>query len=255
MNSLQLQVALLPSLLDNTHSELCGTVVIDTLRFTTTAAQALAQGCLGILVTHSIQNAQSLAEQGAGQSRVLLCGERNCRPIPGFDLGNSPLEYTPQKIKDRQLIFTTTNGTLAVQAATGFKHCLLGSLINRTAVARQITNSPTCRWQFICAGTDGEVAGEDLLAAGAIIDRIVQATPCPLWQMNDSAILALQIWKRVADQSMDLKQLLSSFSGGRNLIEEGYINDIEFASQVDLMDVVPTLNAERFFTRDLSPRA
>lgn len=240
MNPLQLQVALLPGLLHTDNTGNRGAVVIDTLRFTTTAAQALAAGCHSIWVAGTVQQALNLSGDSSEKNRSLLCGERNCRPIAGFDLGNSPLEYTPQRVKDRKLIFTTTNGTLAVQATSDFQHCLLGSLVNSRAVARRILDLRIQDWHFIGAGTDGEVAGEDILAAGAIIQRLVELTKHQVRLVNDAAMLALQLWEQSTRQFPDLAGLLSSFSGGRNLVDAGYGKDILFASQVDSLDIVPS---------------
>jgi len=239
MNPLQLQVALLPSLLDTGNTSHCGAVVIDTLRFTTTAAQAFAVGCQSIRVADTIQMAQGFSSESVDTTRALLCGERNCRPIAGFDLGNSPLEYTSERVKDRKLIFTTTNGTQAVQATNGFQNCLLGSLVNGEAVARRILELRTQHWHFLGAGTDGEVAGEDILAAGAIIQRLMELTNSNVKLINDSAMLAVQLWEQASNQLPGLSNLLSNFAGGRHLVEAGYGNDVLFASQVDSLDAVP----------------
>lgn len=250
MKSLQLQVAVLPNMLGAPPIVNSGSVVIDTLRFTTTAAKALSSDCQTIHIAGSIQQALMLAEGIQAPLPALLCGERNCRPIAGFDLGNSPLEYSSERVQNRQLIFTTTNGTVAVQAARDFQHCLLGSLVNRTAIARRIAELQAHHWQIICAGTDGEIAGEDVLAAGAIIESLSGIVNTALRLLNDSAIMALQLWQQVANHPNELSSLLSGFAGGRNLIEAGYKSDIEFSARLDLLNVVPMLSTGKgFFTR------
>ena len=160
-------------------------VVIDTLRFTTTACQALAVGAKSVTVAADIETARdhagpqsAIQSRGLAADRPLLCGERHCRPIAGFDLGNSPYEYTPQSVHGRELIFTTTNGTRAVSTARLASQIYLGSLVNRTAVAQAlVTANPSgndfSSW-IVCSGTDGEVAAEDVLAAGAILDALQQ---------------------------------------------------------------------------------
>lgn len=220
-----------------------GAVVIDTLRFTTTAAQALHAGAESIQVAQEIDAAVQLAQQIGSTAR--LCGERHCKPIPGFHFGNSPLEYTPDAVAGGKLVFSTTNGTRAVEAVANFDTCLLGSLVNRQAIARSIAASNIDRWSIICAGTDGQVAGEDLLAAGAILDSLMKITQAEL--EGDSAMIALSLWQAnpMATASA-LASLLEKFSGGFNLVQAGYGADIQFATDVDSLDVVPSRFGECF---------
>jgi 2-phosphosulfolactate phosphatase len=211
-------------------------VVIDTLRFTTTAAQAIQSGARSVYVRQQIEDARQLAANLS--SSVRLCGERHCRPIEGFHFGNSPLEYKSDSVAECELVFSTTNGTRAVEATQDFAECLLASLVNRRAVASAIQQSTATTWQIVCAGTDGQVAGEDLLAAGAIIDAMKDSASYAL--ANDSARLALSLWRSVWQNDCgSLQGQLEAYSGGRNLVETGYQADIAFASQVDSLDAVP----------------
>jgi 2-phosphosulfolactate phosphatase len=239
MPLIQLQVALLPSLVDTSTGDNQGCVVIDTLRFTTTACQALASGCHSIRVVGSLEQARSLHRQDSGAPASLLCGERHCRPIDGFHLGNSPLEFIPSVVGGRSLIFSTTNGTTAVQSAGCFAHCLLGCLVNRASVANLMVKMGIGHWYLLCAGTDGSVAGEDVLAAGAIIDGLRGTIGHDLQLVGDSARLALSLWKQASCYTAGWQSLLETYAGGQNLIEAGFRNDIAFASQLDRLDCVP----------------
>lgn len=231
-------VAALPSQLDDRPIE-GGAVVIDALRFTTTASQALASGANSVHVMQDVAVARALAAQWQSlrPNSVRLCGERHCRPIPGFDFGNSPLEYTPTTVTHRDLIFSTTNGTKAVEAVVGFEMCLLGAFVNRAAIARAIIESSLSRWTFVCAGTDGEIAGEDLMAAGAMIDWLQGHAKVKL--LNDLSSIAVQLWRSRIVGDDDLQQTLESFTGGSNLVEAGYRADIQFACSIDALHVVP----------------
>lgn len=238
----KLAVAILPKLLNPNHA---GTqqaaVVIDTLRFTTTAAQAIQSGARSIRVAQEIAAARALASSLGGSVR--LCGERECRPIEGFHFGNSPLEYTTDAVSGHELIFSTTNGTRAVEATRDNVCCLLGALVNRSAVAKAITTSEVGEWQIACAGTDGQVAGEDLLAAGAILESLMEYSRVEL--LNDSARLALTLWRSIWSGNQDLlATALESFSGGQNLVQSGYSADIQFAAKVDTVDAVPMRNKD-----------
>lgn len=238
---------MLPSLILQSSSELNivqrGAVVIDTLRFTTTAAQALHAGAESIQVAQEIDVAVQLGKQIGPSAR--LCGERHCKPIPGFHFGNSPLEYTAESVAGAKLVFSTTNGTRAVEAVAGFNTCFLGSLVNRRAISRAIASSNIDRWSIVCAGTDGQVAGEDLLAAGAILDSLIKLTQVDV--VGDSAMIALSLWQtNQPPAAAGLASQLEKFSGGFNLVQAGYRADIQFASELDSIDMVPSRLGVKF---------
>ena len=93
-------------------------IILDVLRATTTITTALAHGAKEIIPTESISTAVRVAK---GSKNSLLCGERNGKIVDGFNLGNSPFEYSPEAVKDKSLIFSTTNGTTAIIKSYGRK--------------------------------------------------------------------------------------------------------------------------------------
>lgn len=261
---LSVSVALLPKLLPAKWSDAHAVaVVIDTLRFTSTACVALAAGAKGVTVVSDIEQARRAAA-GCSAGAALLCGERACVRIPGFDLGNSPAEYIAGAVEHRELIFSTTNGTVAVEASQAASEVVLGSLLNRSALCQWLADlpqrlagggGPVEVW-CVCAGTDGHVAWEDVLTAGAIIDRLVSIRPdCQLG--NDSSALALAAWKSVAhaqggnqagecaaeeaepELSARLVEAMRTALGGRNLVEAGFEDDLRLVASVDSLTIVP----------------
>jgi 2-phosphosulfolactate phosphatase len=251
---LQILVDMLPSTEGALCHADCGCVVIDTLRFTTTAAQALNVGARSIQIVSDVDDAYSAASSGDPLLPRLLCGERHCVPIAGFDLGNSPLEYRRLNVADRELIFTTTNGTRAVRSLGAFQICLLAALVNRLAVAALIAESTIPLWKIICAGTDGQIAGEDILAAGALIDGLVELTGDQSLPADDSSLIAWSLWKQAAGHADELlpEQLFSTmekFAGARNLLDAGYREDIVFASRLDSIIKVPICQSSQLIFR------
>ena len=91
--------------------------VIDVLRATSTIVAAMANGARAIVPVAEIEDALRLAKTH-GRDNVLLCGERRSRKIEGFDLGNSPLEFTSEAVADKLVVMTTTNGTRACRTRT-----------------------------------------------------------------------------------------------------------------------------------------
>src|SRR5215831_15928716 len=119
----EVQVHLLPELAAAGRLEGGVAVVIDVLRASTTMVHALAAGCACIRPCAEVDDARALAGQGRA-GKVLLAGERGGKPITGFDLGNSPREFTPRKCKGATLVFTTTNGTRALLRAAEAERAL-----------------------------------------------------------------------------------------------------------------------------------
>ena len=160
-----IDVALLPT--DVGEADVA--IVIDVLRATTTATQALATGYRRVLCTESVERAAELREPGR-----VLAGERQCVKPPGFDQGNSPLEAL-RRCGD-ELVLATTNGTPAIAAAANHAGTVvLACLLNLDAVVRTVLermSTADLRVQVVCSGTNGAVALEDAYVAGRITHRL-----------------------------------------------------------------------------------
>src|SRR5207248_6873466 len=105
-------------------------IVIDVIRATTSLAVMFDQGATRILVAGTVEQAREAAQKLPGR---LLCGERNVQPVPGFDYGNSPVQFSQVDLTGRELIMTTTNGTRAFYACPSHAACLAGSFYNAEA--------------------------------------------------------------------------------------------------------------------------
>ncbi|MGF1582087.1 MAG: 2-phosphosulfolactate phosphatase [Gemmataceae bacterium] len=232
--SRQVQVHLLPSLVDDAALVGSVAVVIDVLRATTTIVQALVSGCVDVRPCGEIEEAKTLAASFPNGS-VVLGGERDGKPLPGFDVGNSPLEYTSGRCAGKTVVMTTTNGTRAVLKAAKADRVLAAAFTNRKAVC-ELLGQETRPVHILCAGSAGEVTLEDTLLAGALVDHLVQTETV---EMNDSAFLASVLYKHYEiDSITPLYQSL----GGRTLVDLGYKDDIEEAARPDRFTIVPELH-------------
>jgi 2-phosphosulfolactate phosphatase len=211
-------------------------VVIDVLRATTTIIHALAAGCPSIRPCAEVEEARQLAG-GMRAGRVLLGGERGGVPLPDFDLGNSPREYTAKVCRGCTLVLTTTNGTQALLRAAPADRVLLAAFTNFSAVCEQLRQE-TRPVHILCAGTRGEVSLEDTLLAGALVDFLCEVSQVCL---NDSARLA---WDCFENHGSILLGALEVSQGGANLKQLGYDEDIRTAAQVDLFNLVPELRRQ-----------
>jgi 2-phosphosulfolactate phosphatase len=217
--------------------ELCGgiAVVIDLLRASTTIVTALANGARCVIPCGDIETAQRAAARFS-RDDVLLGGERGGVRIDGFDLDNSPAAYAPGRVAGKTIVFTTTNGTAALLRSHSAERILIGSLINRRAVVRVLAGDERSV-HLVCAGTDGRVTGEDLLAAGAIASEL-EACAAVASSRDDLALVAKELWAVESPSSERLCKFLRQSRGGSNLVELGFDADIEFAARVDSVDLV-----------------
>lgn len=206
-------------------------IVVDVLRATTTITTALAAGCFEVIPVLTPEEAIAMRER-LEDERVLLGGERNSLKIPGFDLGNSPLEYTPEATAGKRIIITTTNGTRAINRAAHGHQVLLGAMINAPAVARAAVMTKN-EITIICAGTREHFSLEDFLAAGLIVDQLGN---CGGFTMRDGALVARDYYHLHQD---DTTPALKASFHGRQLIELGFGADIDYCSQEGLVDIVP----------------
>jgi len=150
-------------------------VVFDVLRATSTFVTALHHGAKAIIPVSEIAEAVAIRKSQPG---VLLGGERDGIRISAegidFDLGNSPREYTPEKIRGKTIVSTTTNGTRALRACVGAKTILAASFLNLTATAEFLRQKNFTDILLVCAGTRENKADEDVLAAGALIELLIR---------------------------------------------------------------------------------
>jgi 2-phosphosulfolactate phosphatase len=226
-------VHLLPELVPPTRLAGGLAVVVDVLRATTTIIHALAAGCIAVRPCAEVEEARQLAgEMRAG--RVLLGGERGGMPLPGFDVGNSPHEYTARLCHASTLVLTTSNGTRALLHAAGAERIILAGFVNYSAVCEQLHGDPR-PIHILCAGTDGDVALEDTLLAGALVDYLCEAIEV---RLNDSARLA---WDCFEHHGQVLLGALEVSTGGAKLRALGYDDDIRAAAHVDQFNLVPEL--------------
>jgi 2-phosphosulfolactate phosphatase len=248
-------------------------VVIDVLRATTTIVTALAAGAREVLVCGTVAEARRRAAK-LPRERRLLGGERGGLVIDGFDLGNSPSEYTPERVRGKSIVFTTTNGTRALLHCRRAKRMLLAGFVNLSAVATMIEKD--CQVQIVCAGTRGEIGREDVLLAGALAESwISNSIPVgnSLESWNDQVWLAAEAWRAALDLPIPgrryplrkrlrfrnqaerrsdcelLENALKFGQGASDLMALGLHADIAFASQIDQFAIVPVFDAKKCVVR------
>lgn len=257
----RIDVAFLPSLVQPDWLSDRTVIVTDVLRATTTIIHALSNGCRQVLPQPSIDSARACHAETANS---VMGGERGGKIIAGFQHGNSPIEYTRDVIAEKTLVLATTNGTVAMEHCRTAKRILIGAMLNIGAVAAEISLDEAVT--VMCSGTDGYITSEDVLFAGAMVERIL-ATSSPTanqqngtatalqaqhHQLTDHAAIALGHWQttqRAVESGTELADFFRTARGGINLVKIGLDADIVFASQIDSVPIVPELDVPNWSIR------
>jgi 2-phosphosulfolactate phosphatase len=243
---LHLHAHLLPRL--TSPEELAGgtVVVIDVLRATSTIVTALANGAAAVVPCLEVDEAKQIAA-GLPAGTALLGGERGGLLIDGFDLANSPQEYSRDRVRGKTIVFTTTNGTQAVRQCRDARRVLFGAFVNFSALAEAI-GSDSGPVDLLCAGTQDRITREDALLAGALAARLTAANSAV--ELNDEAAILAAAWRdferscpggRATQQA--LAATLRATRGGRNAMSTGNHADIDAAATIDAAPVVVALDA------------
>jgi len=228
-------------------------VVIDVLRASTTIVHALTHGCEAVIPCGEIDEARAIAE-GLPRGTALLGGERRGEPISGFDLGNSPGDYTADACRGKTLVMTTTNGTRALLASLEAEAVLIGAFVNFAATVQRLIHEAR-PIHLVCAGTDGRVSYEDSLLAGAFAGRFADLEHD---LGNDEAEIARGLWERVQElvwsyedhggppgEEAPLVRYLRRGRGGRRVTELGLGADLELAATLNRDDCQAVVALER----------
>lgn len=216
-------------------------VVVDVLRACSTIVTALANGARAVIPVEDPAEAQVRARV-LGRAGVVLGGERGSLPVPGFDAGNSPSSYGPKLVAGKTLIFTTTNGTRALRAASaamknGSRPLLCGAFVNLSAVAAALDDSGAERGAVVCSGQDGAFSLEDFACAGAIATKLAAFAQAGL-DHGDAVEAAARLYQAWSNR------LLALMEGGRHarsLIALGLRADIADCARVDVYGIAPRL--------------
>ena len=204
-------------------------VVFDVLRATSTIITALASGAAAI---HPVA---TLDEAWAQQKRIrgaLVGGEREGLKVDGFEFGNSPREYTPQAAGGKEIILSTTNGTVALRAVAGAQCVLIGALLNLDALAAFLRAAMPEHLLLICAGSWNDFSLEDALAAGGLMARLPEA------EATDAGTLVGLVHLRFG---MEPYSCLRSSRNGRRLVNIGLGEDVAYCSRTSSSALIPEM--------------
>ena len=214
-------------------------IVIDVLRATTTIAAALHAGAEAVQAFKDLDELIQVSEAWPAAQR-LRAGERGGKAVAGCDLGNSPLDCTPDRFANKRLFISTTNGTRALQCVQAASTVVTAALVNRHRVVQHLLHTQPATVWIVGSGWEGSYSLEDTVCAGAIVHALCAE---PTFQTslsdlagNDETIAALALFSQWQD---NLLGLLHQASHGQRLLRLENQADLQFCAQTDVLDVLP----------------
>jgi len=213
-------------------------VVLDILFATTTMVAALAHGAIEVVPVEDERAARDAGALRPAGSYV-LSGELFAETLPGF-AHPAPVALLQHGVQDKALIYSTTNGTVAMTLAAGAKRVYCGSLLNAGAVAGHIAaQHPRDAVLILCSGSGGNFNLEDFYGAGCLVERLVGVLGAGA-DFSDAARTALAFYRHAP-----APQVLLECRVGRMMAKRGLAHEVEFACRFDAFPIVPVLEDGR----------
>lgn len=229
-----------------TTADVAGRVVavIDVLRASTSIAVALDNGAKAIVPFDKSEDVVSRAK-AFERSDVRLAGERKSLPIPGFDLGNSPLQFTREAVENKTILMATTNGTGAITATQGARDVIIASYVNFSASLSFLRAALRTGTDVVllCAGQDRQFALEDAACAGRYAAHMAKRLANV--DLNDGAQACALIHKKYGENVM---KVFDASAHGQSLREAGFADDLAVCAGIDTHAVLPVYQ-DRQITR------
>jgi 2-phosphosulfolactate phosphatase len=231
----RLDVAVTPDALSPGGLSATTVLVVDVLRASTTIITALANGCAGVV---PVTDAEEARRRAAGLPGALIAGERRGEPLQGFDLGNSPLEFSPARVGGRLVVFTTSNGTRALVAVRAAAAVGVAAFVNASAAAAWAVAQGR-DVMVVCAGERGAVSLEDHVCAGLLVERVLAAEPAGAPTPAAAAARALS-----RPYGKDVARLASDSGWARHLAASGRGADVTACLALDTTMLVPVYRTD-----------
>jgi 2-phosphosulfolactate phosphatase len=229
-----LEICFSPALYDLYHNPESVVVVVDILRATSAICTAFMNGARHIIPVGTREEARILKERGH-----LVAAERDGLVLDFADFGNSPYNFTPERVRKHDIVYSTTNGTSAIHKAAGAYAVVIGSYLNLSALSVWLVAQKR-DVVILCAGWKNKFSLEDALFSGALSHKLIQSgeysTIC------DSVNASLDLWEAARP---DIYSYILKTAQKQRLAQNGLDDVIEFCHTPDQSNIVPLLEGER----------
>jgi len=231
MNTNTIETCFSPALVDFVQTrENAIVVAVDILRATTSIVSAIANGAKSVIPVASIEKAMELKKNG-----LPVAAERDGSILSFADFGNSAFDFMDGQVKHKKLVFSTTNGTVAINEGAKLGEVVIGAFSNLKAISEWIAGQDK-NVLILCSGWKNTFCLEDTIFAGALIQKLKSLKDYHI--RCDSSEAAIDLW-HVA--SSDLLSYIQKAIHRERLRKLGVDDVLEFTFKKDTYDVVPIL--------------
>jgi 2-phosphosulfolactate phosphatase len=225
----KIEVCLSPKLFDNYTLENKIVVIVDVLRATTIITTMFQNGLYKLIPVKTLDEAKELKEKG-----FLVAAERDGKKVDFADFDNSPFTFNRDKIKDKTLVYSTTNGTNTINIARKSEKVILASFLNLTAVSNYLTQEQK-DVLILCSGWQEDYCTEDTLFAGVLSEKLLQKN---FTSNSDSVNSSIDIWKLANE---NLSEYIKTIFQYKRLVSFGMEKITKYCFKIDTTEVIPIL--------------
>lgn len=225
-----IEICLAPKLIDNYSLNNKIIVIVDILRATTIITTLFHNGLDKLIPVKSLEEAEKYKKEG-----YLIAAERNGKKVDFADFGNSPFEFTPDKINNKTLVYSTTNGTNTINLVKDAEQVIIASFLNFTAVIDYLI-SKRKDVLILCSGWMQDFCTEDFLFAGALSEKLLSTGNFSY--ESDQVQSAVDLWN-VAKE--DLPEYIKNLFQYKRLIQFGFKDIVEYCFKFDITEALPVL--------------
>lgn len=230
----RLEVCLSPAIYNKHADDENLVVIVDILRATSSICAAIHNGVKSILPVSTINEAREMKKQG-----YMVASERDGYVLDFADFGNSPFNFSPEIVKGKEIVYSTTNGTRCIHMASHSKAVVIGSFLNISSLAEWLINqnSPVL---IFCASWKDRFSLEDTVFAGALAERLLNSGKFE--SICDAVTASIDLWNLA---KADLYGYIQKAAQRGRLASKGLDDCIEYCLTVDQTRVIPAFQNNR----------
>jgi len=225
-----IEVCFTPALFNNFKNPEAIVVAVDILRASSAIVTAFMNGVKRIIPVGTIEEARAYKEKG-----YMVAAERDGKVKEFADFGNSPFNFTPESVDGKEIVYSTTNGTQAIQLAGDHHQVLVGAFLNIHAIEEHLKKKKR-EVIILCAGWKNKFNLEDTLFAGALVEKMLKTTEYTT--ICDSSKASLDLWQMAKG---DLLRYIDKAAQRTRLKKLGLDDVIEYCHTFDLTTKIPVL--------------
>ncbi|HKJ42941.1 MAG TPA: 2-phosphosulfolactate phosphatase [Sunxiuqinia sp.] len=224
----RLEVCLTPGIYDKHANDENIVVVVDILRATSSVCTAFANGVNRIIPVSTVEDARQKKEEG-----YIVASERDGYVLDFADFGNSPFNFSVERVRGNDIAYSTTNGTRCIKMASHSREVLIGSFLNLSALVNYLVEQDAPVLIF-CASWKDRFSLEDTIFAGALAERLLHSGKYE--SICDAVTASIDLWSLAKN---DLNGYILKAAQKDRLASKGLDDCIEFCHQLDFTNLVP----------------